>query len=81
MATDFKILNKDDGLLKSDAVLDSGGSGGAQVDNDGKVLAINSMSKLHVALLNKDQPNEREVVYASFGRAVGMLEPEHGLKS
>ena len=78
MASDFKILNKDDGLLKSNSVLDSGGSGGAQVDHSGKVIAINSMSML-VAL------NEQEVEYASFGRAVDKdmldLSPQgHGLK-
>ena len=79
---DFKILNKDDGMLKSNVVLDSGGSGGAQVDDSGKVVAINSMS-MHVALLNKGKPNEHEAEYASWGRAVDMLDFSHqgqGLK-
>lgn len=82
MAPDFKILNKDDGLLKSNAVLDSGGSGGAQVDDSAKVVAINSMS-MHVAVFNKDKPNEHEAEYATWGRAVDMLDrsPQgHGLK-
>ena len=80
LAPDFQVLNKDDGLLKSNVVLDSGGSGGAQVNDSGEVVAINSMS-MHVALLNKGKPNEHEAEYASWGRAVDMLEPGHGLKS
>ena len=82
MASDCKILNKDDGLLKSNVVLDSGGSGGPQVDDYGKVVAINSMS-MHVAVLNKNKPNKHKAEYASWGRAVDMLDlsPQgHGLK-
>ena len=77
MASDFKILNKDDGLLKSNVVLESGGSGGGQVNDSGEVVAINSMS-MHVALVyNKTVQAE----YASWGRSVDELEAEHGLKS
>jgi hypothetical protein len=77
VASDFKILNKDDGLLKSNTVLDSGGSGGGQVNDSGEVIAINSMSK-HVALvLNQTVQAE----YASWGRSVESLEPGHGLTS
>ena len=77
VASDFKILNKDDGLLKSNTVLDGGGSGGGQVNDSGEVIAINSMSK-HVALvLNQTVQAE----YASWGRSVEWLEPGHGLTS
>jgi hypothetical protein len=70
-------LNKDDGLLKSNTVLDGGGSGGGQVNDSGEVIAINSMSK-HVALvLNQTVQAE----YASWGRSVEWLEPGHGLTS
>ena len=78
MAPDFKILNKDDGLLKSNVVLESGGSGGGQVNDSGEVIAINSMSK-HVARPFFDKTVEAE--YASWGRSVDELEAEHGLKS
>ena len=52
------------------------------MDDSGKVVAINSMS-MHVALLNKGKPNEHEAEYASWGRAVDMLDfshQGHGLK-
>lgn len=80
VAPDFKILNKDDGLLKSNVVLESGGSGGGQVNDFGEVIAINSMS-MHVARLFKDTPKEVQAEYASWGRSVDKLEAEHGLKS
>ena len=75
VAPDFKILNKDDGLLKSNVVLESGGSGGGQVNDSGEVIAINSMSK-HVAHLFITGQAE----YASWGRSVDELEAAHGLK-
>ncbi len=77
MAPDFKILNKDHGLLKSNTVLDSGGSGGGQVNDSGEVIAINSMSKHVARVLNQTV----EAEYASWGRSVDMLEPGHGLKT
>ena len=79
MVPDFRILNKDDGMLKSNVVLDSGGSGGAQVDDSGKVVAINSMS-MHVTL-NSGRPNAVEAEFRSWGRDVDMLEPGHGLNT
>ena len=73
-------MNKDDGLLKSNTVLDSGGSGGGQVDHSGQVIAINSMSK-HVALVTSPSSHQKlQAQYATWGRSVEMLKPEHGLK-
>jgi S1-C subfamily serine protease len=79
VASDFQVLNKDDGLLKSNVVLESGGSGGGQVNNSGEVIAINSMSKF-VARINQGRPNEIQAEYASWGRSVAKLEAGHGLK-
>jgi len=80
VASDFQVLNKDDGLLKSNVVLESGGSGGGQVNNSGEVIAINSMS-MFVARINQGRPNEKiQAEYASWGRSVAELEAGHGLK-
>jgi len=70
MASDYKVIGIDpSGLLISDTVLDSGGSGGPLLDRNGDVVAINSMSRS-----GKGMP------YKSYARMITKLRPEHGLK-
>jgi len=71
MASDYKVLGIDpSGLIISDTVLDSGGSGGPLLDRNGDVVAINSMS----VIPKKGMP------YKSYARMITKLRPEHGLK-
>ena len=73
MLTDFKIMGVDpSGLFISNTVLHSGGSGGPQLDNNGNVVAINSMS-------GKEYIVDSELHQKTYGRKVSMLQPRHGL--
>ena len=60
------------GLIMSEVVLHSVGSGGPTVDHHGRVVGVNSYSELPTLPLNHN--------YKSYMRMVSWLKPEHGLQ-
>ena len=65
------LAAKSHGLLQASVVLHSGGSGGAAVDNLGRVVAVNWRSGL------PELPPRRN--YMAYMRMVSWLLPQHGL--
>ena len=66
-----KIISNAHGLLISQALLHTAGSGGAQVDPQGRLLAVNSRSRDPAIPMPRD--------YKAYGRMVSDLLPVHGL--
>ena len=68
-----KIISTANGLLISQALLHTAGSGGAQVDSHGRLLAVNSRSS--------DPAIPMPVDYKAYGRMISDLLPAHGLET
>ena len=68
-----KIISTANGLLISQALLHTCGSGGAQVDSRGRLLAVNSRSS--------DPAIPMPVDYKAYGRMISDLLPAHGLET
>ena len=68
-----KVISNVNGLLVSQALLHTCGSGGAQVDSRGCLLAVNSRSS--------DPALPMPVDYKAYGRMISDLLPAHGLKT
>ena len=73
MTQSEKIISNAHGLLISQALLHTAGSGGAQVDPQGRLLAVNSRSS------DPAIPMPRE--YKAYGRMISDLLPTHGLET
>ena len=68
-----KIISTADGLLISQALLHSAGSGGGMLDSQGRLLAVNSRSR------NPALPMPAE--YKAYGRMISDLHSGHGLQA
>ena len=68
-----KIMSTANGLLISQALLHSAGSGGGMFDSQGRLLAVNSLSR------NPALPMPAE--YKAYGRMISDLHSGHGLQA